>query len=405
MATDARMSGSNRVIVVGAGPVGLVAAVALAAEGIPVTVIETEKDVVIDLRGSTFHPPTLDFLDRFDITAGLIAQGLIAPHWQFRDRRQGAVATFDLAVLAGDTAHPYRLQCEQWKLTRLLRDRLDASADTKILYGLKALEVEQAADEAVLIAEREDGSRERLAARWIVAADGARSNIRKSIGVSFEGITHPELYLTLSTTFPFEHHVPELANIAYISDPDEWLVLLRTPTLWRVLFPTDPKIADEVMLDPAKVEARLQAVVAHPGRYRVEHKTAYRVFERVCDRYVVGRVILAGDAAHLNNPLGGMGMNGGIHDAVNLAAKLGQVWRGADPALLGRYERQRRKVALETVQAQSVRNRQIMNTRDPAERAAYYDELRRTAADPAKARAYLLRSSMIQSLRDLEDVA
>ena len=99
-----------------------------------------------------------------------------------------------------------------------------------------------------------------------------------------------------------------------------------------------------------------------------------------------------------------MGMNGGIHDAVNLAGKLAEVWRGADPALLGRYERQRRKVALETVQAQSVRNRQIMNTRDQAQREAYYDDLRATAADPQKTRAYLLKSSMIQSLRDLEGV-
>lgn len=396
---------SKRVIVVGAGPVGLVAAVALGEAGIPVTVVEARKEVVDDLRASTFHPPTLEFLDRFGVTDALIAQGLIAPHWQIRDRKQGAIATFDLSVLSGDTKHPYRLQCEQWKLTRLLRDRLDANPDTQIVYGLKALEVEQTADEAVLIAEREDGSQERLAASYIIGADGARSVVRKSIGANFEGITHPEVYLTLSTTFPYEAHVPELAKIAYISDPDEWLVLLRTPAVWRVLFPTDPSIGDEAMLAPDTVEARLQAVVPHSGRYEVVHKTAYRVFERVCDRYVAGRAMVAGDAAHLNNPLGGMGMNGGIHDAMNLADKLTQVWRGADPALLGRYERQRRKVALETVQATSLRNRQIMNTRNPAQREAYYEDLRRTAGDREKARAYLLRSSMIQSLRELEEVA
>jgi 3-(3-hydroxy-phenyl)propionate hydroxylase len=395
----------KRVIVVGAGPVGLCAAVALGEAGIPVTVVESQVDVVDDLRASTFHPPTLEFLDRFGITPELVEQGLIAPHWQFRDRRQGEIATFDLAVLANDTPHPYRLQCEQWKLTRLLRDRLDANPDTRIIYGLKALEVEQTADEATLIAEREDGSRERLTASWIVAADGARSNIRKSVGANFEGITHPELYLTLSTTFPYEQHVPNLSKIAYISDPDEWLVLLRTPNVWRVLFPTDPAIGDDVMLAPETVERRLQAVVPAGIRYDIVHKTAYRVFERVCDRYVFGRVLLAGDAAHLNNPLGGMGMNGGIHDAMNVADKLTEVWRGADPALLGRYERQRRKVALETVQATSLRNRQIMNTRDAAQREAYFDDMRRTAADREKSRAYLLRSSMIQSLRDLEAVA
>ncbi len=398
-------SANNRVIIVGAGPVGLVAAVALAAEGVAVTVVEAQKDVAIDLRGSTFHPPTLDFLDRFGVTEKLISQGLIAPHWQFRDRKQGAIATFDMAALSADTNHPYRLQCEQWKLTRLLRQRLDASPDTSIVYGLRALGTEQTADTATLIAEREDGSEERLTARYIIGADGARSNVRKSIGVNFEGITHPELYLTLSTTFPFEDHIPDLAKIAYVSDPDEWFVLLRTPTLWRVLFPADPAMADEVMLSDDRVERQMQAVIASPQRYEIAHKTAYRVFERVCDRYVSGRVLLAGDAAHLNNPLGGMGMNGGIHDAVNLADKLAQVWKGADPALLGRYERQRRKVAIDTVQAQSVRNRQIMNTRDQSEREAYYDDLRRTAADTAKTRAYLLKSSMIQSLRDLESVA
>lgn len=395
---------NKRVIVVGAGPVGLVAAVALAAEGIPVTVVEAQMEVVEDLRGSTFHPPTLSFLDRFGVTGKLIEQGLIAPHWQFRDRRQGEIATFDLSALANDTPHPYRLQCEQWKLTRLLRDRLDASPDTRIIYGLRALAVEQTADDATLIAEREDGTQERITGSYVIGADGARSNVRKSIGVNFEGITHPELYLTLSTTFPYEENVENLAKIAYISDPDEWLVLLRTPKVWRVLFPTDPAIGDDVMLAPETVERRLQAVVPSSQRYDIVHKTAYRVFERVCDRYYAGRVLLAGDAAHLNNPLGGMGMNGGIHDAINLADKLTQVWRGGDPALFGRYERQRRKVALETVQAVSLRNRQIMNTREPAAREAYFDEMRRTAADPAKARAYLLRSSMIQSLRDLESV-
>ena len=399
------MADDNRVIIVGAGPVGLVAAAALAAESVPVTVIEAQQEVVDDLRASTFHPSTLDFLDRFAVTDALIAQGLIAPHWQFRDRKQGAIATFDLAVLAGDTRHPYRLQCEQWKLTRLLRDRLDASPDTRIHYGLKAIEATQGADDATLTAERDDGSHEVMKARYIIGADGARSVIRKSIGASFDGITHPELYLTLSTTFPFESHMAALSKIAYVSDPDEWFVLLRTPTLWRVLFPTDPAIADAVMLDPEKVEARLQAVVGHAGRYEIAHKTAYRVFERVCDRYVSGRLLLAGDAAHLNNPLGGMGMNGGIHDAINLAEKLAKVWKGADPALLGRYERQRRKVAIDTVQAQSLRNRQIMNTRDPVQREAFYDDLRRTASDREKSRAYLLKSSMIQSLRDLETVA
>ncbi len=397
------MAGKD-VIVVGAGPVGMVAAALLAKAGVPVTIVEAQKDVADDLRGSTFHPPTLEYLDRLDVTQQLIPQGLISPHWQFRDRKQGAVATFDLAVLKDDTPHPYRLQCEQWKLTRLLRDRMEAEGRARFVYGARATDVRQTPDEAVLTIQHDDGRTEELTAAYIVAADGARSAIRKSLDIAFDGITIPELYLTLSTTFEFDKVVPDLVHVAYISDPDEWLVLLKTPTLWRVLFPTDASLSDEEMLAPDVVEARLQAVVAKPGRYDLVHKTAYRVFERVADRYVVGRIILAGDAAHLNNPLGGMGMNGGIHDAVNVADKLVAVLDGRDPTLLGRYERQRRKVALETVQAQALRNRSIMNERDPAKRQAYYDDLRATAEDPARARSYLLRSSMIQSLRDLEQV-
>jgi len=148
----------------------------------------------------------------------------------------------------------------------------------------------------------------------------------------------------------------------------------------------------------------LQSVLPSAQPYEVVHKTAYRVHERVANRYVQGRVILAGDAAHVNNPLGGMGMNGGIHDAVNLSEKLAAIWRGADPALLGRYERQRRKVAIDTVQAQALRNRSIMNERDPAKRKAFYDDLRATADDPVRHRDYVMRSSMIESLRDIEAI-
>ena len=399
------MAEADRVLVAGAGPVGLVAAAYLAGESIPVTILEQSPDLPDDLRASTFHPPTLDMLGRFGVVETLIDQGLVCPHWQFRDRREGVIATFDLGVLKDDTGHPYRLQCEQWRLTRLLRDRLAGNPDVTFVYDARVTGVTQDADGVRLTAERPDGSSERFAGRYLIGADGARSAVRRSLGVGFEGMTIPEIFLSLSTTFPFHEAIPDLANIAYISDPEEWFVLLRTRSLWRVLFPTDASETEAEMMQPARIEARLQSVVATPGGYEVRHRTAYRVHERVAASYVHGRVFLAGDAAHINNPLGGMGMNGGVHDAFNLAEKLAQVWRGAELATMGRYGRQRRKVALDVVQAQALRNRQMLNQRDPAARRAYHDELRATVADPARHRAYLLRSSMIQSLRDLETVA
>jgi 3-(3-hydroxy-phenyl)propionate hydroxylase len=395
----------DRVLIAGAGPVGLVAAAYLAGEGIPVTVVEQARDLPDDLRASTFHPPTLDMLERFGVVGRLIEQGLVCPTWQFRDRQGGVIATFEMSRLSADTAHPYRLQCEQWRLTRMLRDILAANPDVEFVYDARAAEVAQDADGVTLTVERPDGSAEALRGAFLIGADGARSAVRKAIGVGFEGMTIPEIFLTLSTTFPFHAAIPDLADISYISDPEEWFVLLRTRTLWRVLLPTDPAETEESMMRPERIEARLQAVYPNPAGYELRHRTAYRVHERVAETYVAGRVFLAGDAAHINNPLGGMGMNGGIHDAFNLAEKLSAVWKGADPALMGRYGRQRRKVALDVVQAQALRNRQILNQRDRAARAAYHDELRATVADPARHRAYLLRSSMIQSLRDLEAVA
>ncbi|MGG5886455.1 FAD-dependent oxidoreductase [Falsiroseomonas sp. HC035] len=393
------------VLIAGAGPVGMVAAAYLAGEGIPVTIVEQAEELPSDLRASTFHPPTLDMLRRFGVVEALVEQGLVCPHWQFRDRQTGPIATFDMGALSADTDHPYRLQCEQWRLTRMLRDRMAANPDVTFIYDAKAADVAQDADGVTLTIERPDGSREALRGSYLIGADGARSAVRRALGVEFRGQTIPEIFLTLSTPFPFHEAIPDLADISYISDPEEWYVLLRTRSLWRVLFPTDASQSEESMMDPARIEARLQAVVPNPAGFTLGHRTAYRVHERVVDEYVQGRVFLAGDAAHINNPLGGMGMNGGIHDAFNLAEKLTAVWKGADLATMGRYGRQRRKVALDVVQQQALRNRQILNQRDPAARAAYHDELRATVADPARHHAYLLRSSMIQSLRDLEAVA
>ena len=110
----------QHVIIVGAGPVGLVTANLLADEGIPVTLVESCVDLPRDLRASTFHPPTLDMLERFGVVGSMIEQGLICPTWQFRDRNEGVIATFELARLSPDTQHPYRLQCEQWRLGELL---------------------------------------------------------------------------------------------------------------------------------------------------------------------------------------------------------------------------------------------------------------------------------------------
>lgn len=395
---------TEHVLVVGAGPVGLVTANLLADAGIKVSLVEASDDLPRDLRASTFHPPTLDMLERFGVVDAMIEQGLICPTWQFRDRTEGVIATFELARLTPDTNHPYRLQCEQWRLGEMLHTRLKSSPSTTVQLGTKAIDARQTGDGVELDVCLPDGKTEALGGTFLVGADGIGSVVRKAIGAEFGGITIPELFLTLSTTYDFRETMPDLANISYLSDPREWYVLIRTARVWRALFPVDASLDDEDVTSPERSERLLQGAVPRNRPYEVTHRTAYRVHERVASTYVNGRMMIAGDAAHVNNPLGGMGLNGGIHDAFSVAGKLIAVMRGAPLQTLERYSRQRRKVALDVVQQTALRNRAILNTREPEARRAYYDELRRVVDDPVKHRDYVLRTSMIQSLRDVEQV-
>lgn len=399
------MAETDRVIVAGAGPVGMTAAAYLALHGIPVLVLEAGDDLATDLRASTWHPPTLDLLDFFDgIVEEIAGWGLVAPTWQYRDRETGPVVTWDMSLLSDDTSHPYRIQTEQWKLTRLLHKRMADVPLFDLRFGHEVTGAGQGGDRAWVTANTADGEAT-FEGRWVIAGDGANSAVRRSLGIAYDGLTFPELFLTLSTSFEFREPMPDLTLVNYFADPDEWLVLLRVVDAWRVLFPTGPDEDIEAALTDERVQERLEGVAPGFGPFDVVHKTHYRVHQRVADKYRIGRILLAGDSAHINNPLGGMGMNGGIQDAFSLCEKLVRVWRGeAEDEVLDRYERQRRQMALDFVQQSTIRNRETLMETDPVLRQKRHDEMRRTADDPAKARDFLLRSSMISGLREAEAI-
>jgi 3-(3-hydroxy-phenyl)propionate hydroxylase len=390
------------VLIVGAGPVGLVAALGLARQGVPVIVLEAEDALTLDLRAGTFHPPTLEMMAPLGITEALLAMGIPVPHWQIRDRRAGVIAQFDLGVLARDTPYPFRLHCEQHKLTPVAHALLAALPNTAVRFGCRLVEATQSADGVVATVETRAGT-EQIAGAYLIGADGGRSTVRKALGAAFEGFTWPEIFLVVSTTYDLAPH--GFTGNAYVADPAEWVALFKMPHLgppglWRLVFPTDPAIAEDDVLSDGFVQARMQGFLPRPVPYDIVYKSIYRVHQRVASTFRAGRLLLAGDAAHVNNPLGAMGLNSGIHDAVNLAEKLGAVWHGAaDPALLDRYDRQRRQIGIDYVQQITIRNKHLLEERDDAVRAQRLDELRRTAADPALAHDFLLRSSMIASVR------
>jgi 3-(3-hydroxy-phenyl)propionate hydroxylase len=394
------MAIDERVLIAGAGPVGLVAAANLVRGGVPVTVLEAGADLSTESRASTFHPPTLDMLDQLGAARALIAQGLIAPKFQYRTKQDGVLGQFDFAAIADLTRHPYRVQCEQSKLTRILHQQLRGTAQFELQFDAEVREVTQRGT-GVEVAIARKGKTERRSGRWLIGADGARSDVRRALGIEFPGFTWQERFLVVSTPFDFRTVIPDLDAVSYVADPERWHFLLQIPGLCRVMFPIRPEESDELALSGEFAQSLLAAVVPGISKYEVAHATLYKVHQRVAKTFQRGRVFLAGDAAHINNPLGGMGMNGGIHDAINLTSRLIEVWHGTKPeGELERYDRQRRAVTVEYIEQQSIQNKRNLES-DGAE---FGHRLKEIAADKTRTHDYLLRVSMIASLRRAQEL-
>lgn len=388
----------TRVLVAGAGPVGSVAAAYLAQHGIDVVLAESSDHAAIDLRASTFHPPTLEMLDQLGITQHLMDNGLEAPVYHWRDRKSGDILPFDLTEISDVTRYPFRLQCEQSHLAQGLTKKLESEDNAQVLFNHRLIHFEQ--DEHGVTASLEGPNQiVHVKADYIIGADGASSTVRKWLGVDFEGFTYPERFLCLSTKQEVRDEIPDLALVNYISDPEEWLVLLRVPKLWRILVPAQEETAEELLSDEKK-ERVFGGFLADGASVVTEHRTIYRVHQRVAASFRVGRAMLIGDAAHMNNPLGGFGMNSGIHDAFNLCEKLVAVINGADDELLDKFDRQRRIVTHNFTQQQTIENMELMRSGQAEAHHQRRKKMNALLEDDSARRAFLLKQAMFTSLAD-----
>ena len=390
---------TQHVVVAGAGPVGCVAAAVLAKSDVRVTLDEAAPSLPRELRASTFHPATLEMLRPYGVVDEMIARGLVAQHFAYRDRRVGVVARFDFGELRDITNYPFRLQCEQFKLCEILLEKFASNPLIDVRFSSAIGAVEQRSEGAAAVLT----NGETIEADAVIGADGASSAVRKSLGCTFDGMTYADRYLVVSTPYELSDHMPDLSYVNYVSDPDEWMVLLRTVDLWRALFLVSDDETDDQALSDESVERRLQCVVAKPTAYEVAHRTIYRVHQRVADRFRVGRAVLVGDAAHVNNPLGGMGMNGGVHDAVLLAGGLAGLLHGTvtDQQLDG-YAALRRQLALDFVQRHTHENAVTLATPDASIRAKALEQMAERAANVDTAYDYLLQASMIKAVWAME---
>jgi 3-(3-hydroxy-phenyl)propionate hydroxylase len=398
------MARDDCILVAGAGPVGAVTALALAQHGFPVTVLEAEARIEDAPRAATTHPATLELLADLGLIDEVIRQGLTARTFQFWDRPSATlIAEFDHEVLRQDTRFPFVVQCEQHKLARLALDRLRQLPGTEVIFSARVAAVD-AQPGAVNVTAEVAGGERRFRGAFLVGADGGRSTVRKSLGIEFKGYTWPERFVVLTTPFDFAQE-RGCCFRSYFSDPDEWANLFKVAGddgrgLWRAVFPSRSDESDDEALGDAGAQQRLQRFFPKPGPYHVVHRNLYKVHQRVAETFRKGRVFLAGDAAHVNNPIGGLGLNCGIHDGAELAQRLARFCGGeAGEDELDLYDRRRRPINIEFVQSQTINNKKRLEEKDPAVRAANFEHLRKTAADPAQHRLFLLRTSLIESVR------
>ncbi len=400
------MSRQNpHVIVAGAGPVGVVAALACAQNDFSVTLLEAESKVDDNPRAATTHPSTLEMIARVGLTDQFIAEGLIARYFQFWDKASHTkIAEFDHELLRGETEFPFVVQTEQHKLCNIGLKKLKQYPYAEVRFCTRVTGLSQERDQVTVRAEGPNGT-ETYRGDYVIGADGGRSAVRKALGVEFEGYTWPEQFLVLTVLDDFQAILPGSCYRNYVADPDEWTNLFKVAGddgkgRWRAVCPTRPDETDEEALGDESVHRRLQGVFPLPEGYNLIHRNLYKVHQRVAAKFRKGRVFLAGDAAHVNNTVGGLGLNAGIHDAMELADTLGQVvMGGADESLLDRYERRRRTLNIEFVQEQTINNKKRLEERDPKLRQARFDELRLISEDPKRHKAFLLRASLIESAR------
>ncbi|HTV35348.1 MAG TPA: FAD-dependent monooxygenase [Xanthobacteraceae bacterium] len=400
----------DRIVVIGAGPVGLCLSLALAQADLKVCLVEALGDdnfLEQVPRAGTNHPATLEMYDRLGLYQKLEPRGIIAPVFHYWDRHEGRlIAAFDHAYLKNDTRFPYVLQCERIKIVEEALKMVKAHPNIDLRLNTEFVSFNQDGDGVIARLIDPAGEQETVEGRYIVSGEGARSIIRRDLSIAFEGFTYDDRTLNIEVAYDFTKH--GYAHRNYISDPNQWSNLFHwkgPPDRWRVHFPTDPKADEEELMRPEALQAQMQKFLPTGRPFDIIGSNLYVVHQRVAGKFRAGRAILAGDSAHVNSPIGAMGMNSGVHDAINLADKLIAIARGeADDGALDRYERQRRHVAIAHTQAQTIRNKRLLAEQDSAVRARNHDELRRTADNPELARKFLLRTALFESLKEADAI-
>ena len=346
------------VIVVGGGPTGFVTALGLARSGVKVCVIEAEDDIVDSPRAAVYHWSIMEGLERLGMRAEAERIGLKKNDYMWTVKRTGEEICYDLDVLKDHTPFHYNIHMGQDQLADIARRMLVELPNAEIRFGSTLTTLAQDDDGVQLRIEGEDGV-EHLRADWVVGADGAGSTVRKALGLPFEGMTWPERFVATNVFHDFAGGGYALSTLVIDEQWGAVIVKINEQGLWRCTYMEDARKPEASFLD--RLPDAYESLLVGEGGYTLDRAAPYKMHQRCADTLRKGRVLLAGDAAHVTNPTGGYGLTTGLFDAYALWPTLAAiVLEGADHALLDRYSQERRKIYLTRTSPKAVANKRLV---------------------------------------------
>ncbi|MDQ6656784.1 MAG: FAD-dependent monooxygenase [Actinomycetota bacterium] len=326
------------VLIVGAGPAGLAAAVTLAAAGIDHLVLDQQAESANTSRAAVVHARTLEVLDELGVTAELLSRGIVVPRFSIRDGAH-TLATIDFGGLP--SRFPFTLMVPQDVTEAVLLDKLRGLGGD-VLRPFTVVELTAEADGVLVAATDAAGTKHRIRAGYVIGADGMHSVVREQVGIGFTGAAYAESFVLADVRMSWP--LPRDEVSLHLSPEGVTVVAPLPGNRFRVVAtvaqaPADPDAADiqSVLRSRGPGGAIEVTDVVWSSRFRVHH--------RLAERYRADRVLLAGDAAHVHSPAGGQGMNTGIQDAVALAGLLTTAIAGGDDTVLDHYQQIRRPIA------------------------------------------------------------
>jgi 3-(3-hydroxy-phenyl)propionate hydroxylase/6-hydroxy-3-succinoylpyridine 3-monooxygenase len=341
-----------------------------------------------------YHWALLEDLDRLDLLDAIDRRGFRKDDYGYRVHATGEMVTYGLDALVGETAYPYNIHLGQHELCAIVLDRLAALPNASVRWGTRVTGLSQDATTVRVVTASSDREQEHSGS-WLIGCDGARSTVRRLLDVPFQGTTWPQRFVATNVYCDFGAH--GYTRSVFLIDDLHGAVIAKITddNLWRVTYSEDLALPEESIGD--RVAAQFAAILPE-DRYELERFGGYRLHQRTAQRWRVGRVLLAGDAAHATNPTGGFGLACGLFGAFTLIDSLAAVTLDdGDHGLLDRWADERRRIFLEIASPAAIRMKRIVYESDRRAGHEILQELRRMVADPVALRERLRFPARLRS--------